>query len=247
MKITTEDCVNAIMNQLRTENMNKLGPITSSTNTSEYFVEMERLGYLIDGNNWKRRAKYGSKTDKITREFENIKTGDKFYVYATEEKILEIVPMETPKPTEDEPYPELAIDFKHKVICDFGIIYTDSKHDSQFGNREWDNIDNEELEEDGYSKFTLKKGTRIGYFDAGEDKLNGVLVATSDMNYYNYEKGMTCDGIITFEVSKNRGFVPAQEPSDCITNEYGWEDVEHKAKLKGFVKKYKLNHCLLSM
>lgn len=226
-KIKTEDCIVAIVKYYA----NIVGG------------DFYHLGALQNGSNWKRRAKYGSKTGTITREFENIQTGDKVYVYSTEDTILEIKPMEISKPSENEPYPEIAADFKFKVVCDFGVIYTNSKYDKV---DDGDIFTEQEMKDDGYHKYTLKKGTRIGWFEPGEANLDGVLVATSDMNFYNYDDSMTCDGIITFEVSKNKGFVPAQEPSDCIEND-DWEDLDHVTKLKGFVKKYKLNHLLLSM
>lgn len=231
MKIKTEDCVDAIIEHYKKQAKN-FDP--------HNLVDYEYVFNLTNSNNWKRRAKYGSKADKITREFENTMTGNKVYVYSTEETILEVVPMETKAPSTEEPCPEIAEDFKFKFVGDFATIYSNDNDQVNDG----DIIDPQEMRDDNYDKYTIKKGTRIGYFDWGEDTLNGVIVVTDDMNYYNYEKKLISDGIITFEISKNKGFVPAQEPVDVLGD---WQDVEHKNKLQGFVKKYKLDHLLWSM
>lgn len=87
MKIKTEDCVSAIIEYFQKQ----ASPNDYDPNFN--LVKYEWLENSLNPNNWKRRAKYGSKTDKITREFENTMTGDKLYVYSTEDTILEIKPM----------------------------------------------------------------------------------------------------------------------------------------------------------
>ena len=226
-KITTADCVNAIVD----------------------FYKFSQNSELTNPKNWKRLSKSGSGI--FIRMFQNRATNQLVEVEATESKILKVNDtFETQASAKSAPAPivgfDLKTDFPIQEVFDCATVYL--KEEPHFRPIA-DPITKDEMEDDGYERFKLKKGTRIGFgdenFDNGSFEFDGIIEVTKDTYYYSYEREMICDGIITFDLGNNMGYVPAQEPVDLMVTDY--ENIENTKEVKKLVKLYKLDHLLLSM
>ena len=232
MKVTTEDCVNAIVEHLiKTEN--------NFTNIKD----------------WKRISKKGT-GDNIIRKFQNKVSNKEVYVRSNESEILEISSTEITEISDTKKVitsfnkfntTNEFVDFPFVKVLKYATVY--SKRD--FYSRDFDFNKNfkADMKQSHYEKFSLPAGTRIGIVEPMNDDpemaLNIIIVVTEKMNYYSYDEGLTCDGIITFEVDDNVDYGPSQEPVDVIENDC-FEDYfdENTKTMKKLSKKYKLNHLL---
>jgi hypothetical protein len=234
MKVTTEDCVKAIV---------------------EHLIQKEHN--FTNAKDWKRISKTGT-GDNIIRKFQNKVSNREIYVRSSDSEIFEVSDKEFGMVTSFKKFSSLTSDlekdFPYKEVFDCATVYL--KEESSYGNLS-DIIDENEMEEDGYEKFEIEKGTRIGFGEQdGTDNqgeynddfvIKGIIEFTKNGYYYNYDEGFICDGIITFELEKGKGYVPSQEPVDLIETDYcngGGEKINNKSKIKKHVGLYKLNVLL---
>lgn len=237
MKVTTEDCVEAIVN---------------------YLIEKEHN--FSNAKDWKRISKSGT-GDNIIRKFQNKVSNREIYVKSSDSEIFEVSDKEFEMITNFKKFAsstsDLEKDFPYKEVFDYATVYLKEK--PSYGNLS-DNIDDDEMEEDGYQKFEIEKGTRIGFGEQdGTDNqgeynddfvIKGIIEFTKKGYYYNYDEGFICDGIITFELEKGKGYVPAQEPVDLIENDYengGGTEIENVSEIKKLVSLYKLKVLLVGV
>ena len=79
---------------------------------------------------------------------------------------------------------------------------------------------------------------------------NTIIVVKKDMNRVADSSSYTYDQVIYFEVEKNKYYSPAQEPQDILEDDnilYDMYEENESKNLKKGIKKYKLDHLLLSM
>ena len=237
MKVTTEDCIKLIV---------------------EHLIEKEHN--FTNAKDWKRISKSGT-GDNIIRKFQNKVSNREIYVRASESEIFEVSDKEFGMVTNFKKFSSLTSDlekdFPYKEVFDYATVYLKEK--PSYGDLSG-SIDDDEMKEDGYEKFEIEKGTRIGFGEQdGTDNqgeynddfvIKGVIDFTKKGYYYNYEERFICDGIITFEVEKGKGYVPSQEPVDLIETDYdngGGEKINNKSKIKKLVGLYKLNVLLIGV
>ena len=230
MKITTEDCVNAIVG---------------------YYDE---LGIETDSKDWKRISKKGT-GDNIVRKFQNKQTDEEVYVRANTEEILEVSDEEignvikkfdnfkSSKSTDANEF----VDYPFVKVGKYATVYSKNEF-SKWEFRPSDDL-KEEQDEEGYEEFTLPAGTRIGIVEPtyNHDQIDIIMVVTKKMKYYSYDSSLTCDGIITFEIDDNVGYVPSQEPVDVMEDGDDYFDQafdDNSENMKKLAGKFKLNHLL---
>jgi len=228
MKVTTENCVESIVN---------------------YLIEKEHN--FSNAKDWKRISKTGT-GDNILRKFKNNVSNREIYVRASDSEIFEVSDKEFGMVTNFKKFAsstsDLEKDFPYKEVFNYATVYLKKK--PSYGNLSH-TIDEDEMEDDEYEKFEISKGTRIGFgeqnWNNDDFEIEGVIEYTKDGYYYNYDEGFICDGIITFELEKGVGYVPAQEPVDLIETEYengGGSEINNKSSIKKLVGSYKLNVLL---
>lgn len=136
-------------------------------------------------------------------------------------------------------------DFPHVKKFDRATVYSKTKF------FKWEFRDlSEDIEDGELEKFDIYKDTRIGILSEDEDDVDTIVIFTKDSHFYGHENSMTTDSVNIFELEDNVHYVPAQEPVDLIESGYengGGSELEHKDRLKSIVKKYKLDHFLISV
>jgi hypothetical protein len=148
---------------------------------------------------------------------------------------------------------EFITEFPFKKVFGCATIYRKKSFDDDFDGEWWtDTSAKDEMK--GYNKYSLPKGERIAIgdqdWDNGDAKISEIIVITKDTFYWNYDSGWISDGIITIEIDRHKGHVPAQEPVDLLETGYengGGEEINNKKAIKKMVEKYKLDHVLMSM
>ena len=228
MKVTTEDCVKAIV---------------------EHLIEKEHN--FTNTKDWKRISKSGT-GDNIIRKFQNKVSNREIYVRASDSEIFEVSNKEFGIIKNFNSFISSTSDlekyFPYKEVFDYATVYLKNK--PYYGVLSH-SIDDDEMEEDRYEKFKIGNGTRIGFgeqnWDTEDFEIIGVIEYTKNGYYYSYDKGFICDGIITFELEKGVGYVPSQEPVDLIETGYengGGCEINNKSEIKNLVKLHKLNVLL---
>ena len=219
--LTTNDCIVEIMLKLADEENN---------NPSDW----------NDEKNWKRLYRKGS-GENIIRKFKNKVTNREIYVKSNKYDIIEISDKEFGVTTKFEDFSALDNEFKDFPFskkCEFATIYSKGKIE------DWE-INVKSPEGDDY---VTPKDTRIGIINSGDSYVETIIVVTKDMKRFSQDDDFTTDQVIYFEVEKGKYYVPAQEPIDLIENDCVDEYVEDDAEdVEDEIKKYKLDHLLLSM
>lgn len=217
------------------------GPVYMTEKDEEEFMKSLPKKYIETGvhfDGWDLGSlKYAEESDneeliKLWVDFLNMKGYENGYKEMMEET-------QTPAPIDD-----LSKDFPHVYKFDYATVYSKRKLD------DWQFRDETEgIEEDNFVSEKITKGTRIGAIDAGDTKINSIIVITSDTVFYNNGGGMTNDSVSYFEVAKNSHFCPAQEPVDILEDwgGIGIYENDEQEQIELLAKKYKLDHLLLSM